>query len=440
MITQEPVGTFVIGKTQYAAGLFWQAAPSAGAAEKAARDLARDPAMDADLFCVRKSDQIQFGLGKTKNEHQAGMVAIAAALADAQTGNWLGVFQVDDGYIFCSVRKGAIMPDGDAFYTEEEEARSRLTSDLSFGNWDLIYAPATWAIADSEEGNIEEFIKSGKGARLRPVKVNPMPALIMSGVVMVGLAGGYFALTYEPPPPPPPPPVYVPPPPPPWTSRPLSQDFAELCDQMIEELPTYVAGFQLSAARCFDPAKPAQQSQAAASGADDRSPFTFSTDTPNGVAAVGVYELMFGTLRHLTDPAVERQLEGMQSQVRSSEQIAVGHYRALPDRDREEEIPFEETAARIQLFGRGQEVGMQVGMTEVANAGPAHTPSPVPPPPGEKPPIDFRTFEFEIPSPFSLTNTAEIVNDIPTVVLDEVVMSFREAGNPIVVRGTVYVQ
>ncbi len=179
----QPTGVARIGGRAFASGLFWQSAPNTSFAQKKAIELSREPGIDADLFCLRKSDPVQFGLCRGQNGITSGMPSIATLLATAIPGTWIGVFRADEGWIYVSVRKDAIMPDGDAFFIDEESAHTRLLNDLSLGGWDKVFAPAAWGIADAHEGKLIDLVAGLKGVPLRPTKASPLQMLFSAGIL-----------------------------------------------------------------------------------------------------------------------------------------------------------------------------------------------------------------------------------------------------------------
>jgi hypothetical protein len=251
---QQPIGVVNVAGKPYAAGLFWQAAATASSAEKEAPKLASEPGIEADFYCVRKGITVQFGLGKSEAGHKAGMPSAAACLADRSNGTWIGVFKTDSGWLYLSVRKGAIMPDGDALYPDEEAARDRLRMDLAVGGWESIYAPNTWGISQATEANLEELIAGAKSSRLKPVKASPKTYMIFGAGLVAFAAAMWYILLYEPPPPP----VAKPKPvqkkvvelkPPPWEGTIPGADVLKTCSssiKIIRDLP----GFSLDAVNC----------------------------------------------------------------------------------------------------------------------------------------------------------------------------------------------
>ena len=165
-------GLITVGDTQYCVGLFWQTASSIQEAEKEAVRVAKERGIEADLYCVRKSETVQFGLGKTDVGFSEGVSSAIAGLADVLSGTWVGVFQCAEGWVFAGVRKGVIMPDGDALYYDEDSAKERLLADLSLGEWANIYAPSSWDITDAAEQRIAELLIGVKSAKLKPVQVS----------------------------------------------------------------------------------------------------------------------------------------------------------------------------------------------------------------------------------------------------------------------------
>jgi len=188
----QPTGVTRIGGRAFAAGLFWQSAPNQNIAQKKAIELSKEPGIDADLFCLRKSDPVQFGLGRSQQGLSVGMQSIATVLADAITGTWIGVFRADEGWLYVSVRKSAIMPDGDAFFIDEEAAHARLISDISLGGWDKVFAPPAWGIADAQEGKLLDIVGSSKGAPLKATKASPLQMVISAAVLGGALFGAWW--------------------------------------------------------------------------------------------------------------------------------------------------------------------------------------------------------------------------------------------------------
>jgi hypothetical protein len=247
-------GTVKIGQETFAVGLFWQAAPSVPAAIREARIVAVQTEIAADLFAVRRLGQPQFGLGTTRAEHKPKMPSLAAVLANALAeASWAGVFETEDGWVYVAVRKGAIMPDGDALYRSEDEARNRLREDLSVGGWEAVFAPPGWMITDARDESLEDLCGRTRDGRLMPVATSRLRPLLVAGAIVGGGLAVWLIVVpgQEAPPAPAVPdvPVAPPPPPPPWQGKPAGMDVVEACQNAMAGARV-LPGFDLVSADC----------------------------------------------------------------------------------------------------------------------------------------------------------------------------------------------
>jgi hypothetical protein len=244
-------GVLRLGHEAFAAGLFWQPAPTAATAAREARIVASQAELGADLFCVRRRGVPQFGLAQVSQGHRPGMRALAAAVADCRPeASWVGVFPVPDRWLYLAVRNGAIMPDGDLLFDREEAARDHLGQDLEPGEWKAVFAPSSWGIADSRPLDLVETISPLADARLRRVASRwlwPLLwtalAAVAAAVVVCSLSAGPAEKSSQVPVAP------APPPPPPWQTQPPPVAVIAFCAKAIEEAPV-VPGFELETASC----------------------------------------------------------------------------------------------------------------------------------------------------------------------------------------------
>ena len=244
--------TIRIGKECFAAGLFWQPAPTAMVAAREARIVAAKAELAADLFCVRKRGVPQFGLGQRKVGHRTGMRAIAPALASSvPESSWIGVFPGDWGWLYVVVRKGAVMPDGDVLFTTEQDVRERLREEMSIGEWDAIFAPSHWQMDGSRSDDLADLISRLSDARLKPVVRNPLvPIALLCSVLGAGAGIWMFCFpSISEAPPVPNVPAAPPPPPVPWQGTPPVRALILACETAIEGA-YLLPGFEMEAASC----------------------------------------------------------------------------------------------------------------------------------------------------------------------------------------------
>ena len=185
-------GVVTVGRRQYAVGLYWENSPS-GRVAQAAKEAAAQPGQQADFYAVRgsgKTERVpQFGLGQSNVGHKAGMPSFAACLANQQGGSWAGAFRLREGVVVTIVRDDLIVPDGDQFYANENEARDRLLQEIGFGGLQRIYAPEAWGIPAADSMPISLLLDERRDIRLQTVRMSKQ-TLIIGAVLAVLLLGG----------------------------------------------------------------------------------------------------------------------------------------------------------------------------------------------------------------------------------------------------------
>lgn len=195
----------------FVSGLFWQ--PLSGAASERSKETKRLASeMKFDLAVWRTTTALQVGLGSTSDGLKPGLLSAAAAISktlEIESGarNFLCATEIPGGrFLYVAQREGVILPDGDVI-GGEDEIRARLLSELSLGEWPLIYAPEHWGIHESAiERPFADFLpkKSGKNDykkwwRLRPVdpwssiRLKPGKIIVFVAIIAVLAAGGLYA-------------------------------------------------------------------------------------------------------------------------------------------------------------------------------------------------------------------------------------------------------
>jgi hypothetical protein len=200
--------TFELGRGHtFVSGLFWLPLPGTlRDYKKETENLARET--NCDLAVWRTSSALQVGLGSTEKGLTPGLLSAAAVISKSleiepgakEYKDFLCATEVPGGaWLYVAQREGVIMPDGD-FLGTEDEVRSRMLSDYSVSQWNVIIAPAHWGMKDSKERRFEEFLpqKAGKTDYKRwwglaPVKRDVIktmtPIIIIAVALLAGLIG-----------------------------------------------------------------------------------------------------------------------------------------------------------------------------------------------------------------------------------------------------------
>ncbi len=191
-------GVITVGRRRYAVGLYWENSPG-GRTAQAAKEAAKQPGQTFEFYAIRpgyKSERLpQFGLGLISAGHKAGMAAFAGCLANQLGGSWAGGFQMRDGIAVIVVRDDLILPDGDLFFEDENEARERLMQEMAFGGLQRIYAPDNWSIPTADNMPLSLLLNERRDIRLNNVTV-PRKQKILFGVagalLIVALGIGWY--------------------------------------------------------------------------------------------------------------------------------------------------------------------------------------------------------------------------------------------------------
>lgn len=139
-------GILIYGGRNYAVGLLWLTVQ-----EDTDKDLLKQriSKTKADFYCVRSHVSQQHGFGWLSKGHRRGMPAAAAMLADQLVGEWHGVFEAENGWWYVQVRSDTITPNGDRFFSSEEEAYQLFQEEATKNIWPHSYAPEKWRLPEN---------------------------------------------------------------------------------------------------------------------------------------------------------------------------------------------------------------------------------------------------------------------------------------------------
>lgn len=153
----------------FIAGLLWQTFTGPSANKDYKLNLKNE---GDDLSCRRVlpsylhgSNSMQIGSGKfieldsSTVKSVSKLESFAAAMAEYQSGSWIGAFQVDDFYCAVIINNSTILSTGDIVFDTFEELEIFVNSQRSIGGWDYLYSYNV-DLEDFIEIDIAEHLKS----------------------------------------------------------------------------------------------------------------------------------------------------------------------------------------------------------------------------------------------------------------------------------------
>ena len=163
-------GTVKVGKQVFAVELHWELTTSLAKAKQEARKRACEPHFSADFCCVRRGTTQQFALGFKTSGHRLKMPPLAANMADNIGGNWLGLFNVSNGYYVLGVKDDGILAETDRYFNDKQTALDLFQQLNKLMEWDSIYAPIELQISDAIDLDVTDCISKRPNVRLEYTK------------------------------------------------------------------------------------------------------------------------------------------------------------------------------------------------------------------------------------------------------------------------------
>jgi hypothetical protein len=179
-------GVLFYDNKKYAVGLRWFVAEESADVELAT---SRAKLIESDFYCFRQNVATQQGFGYLNMGHRIGMPALAANVGDMLVGEWHGVFIADNGWWYMAVHGDNIAPEGDIFFSSEEDAYNHFINQMQAHLWPKAYAPDSWNISGAiGEVALSKLIDEivGISAYLKPANLDA----VFSGKANKNLAVG----------------------------------------------------------------------------------------------------------------------------------------------------------------------------------------------------------------------------------------------------------
>lgn len=151
----------------------------------------------SDFYCLRNHIAMQQGFGWLSKGHRRGMKSAAAMVADQLVGEWHGVFEADNGWWYAQVRSDTITPNGDIFFTSEEEAYRHFQEESQKNVWPHAYAPEKWHIVDpnTRELPLKNLLDDLSLTTLVPTNLTAVfGSKSVRNIVVGGLLAAFFAM------------------------------------------------------------------------------------------------------------------------------------------------------------------------------------------------------------------------------------------------------
>lgn len=188
------VGVLVYDNKKYAVGLKWLVAEDDSNVELAIK---RAKGFKADFYCMRQNVVVQHGFAFLGLGHRVGLPALASVVGDVLVGEWHGVFVADNGWWYLAVHADNISPDGDRFFTSEEEAYNHFITQAESHRWPRSYAPESWNLQETNgEIPLSKIIGEAPAPALKPVTLDAIFSgkrnknlAVVAGLIVLALLG-----------------------------------------------------------------------------------------------------------------------------------------------------------------------------------------------------------------------------------------------------------
>ena len=269
-MSNKEIKTIKVGGKTYAVGLFWQPLQNQKNYLEEVKQTVQNVITSANLFCLRKGNVSQYGLGYTSKGHKSGMPSAASVIANVlrDKASALCAFKIDDGWWFVVIRNGLILSEEDTVYTEEQDVKNAYETMLNIPDWGYMIAPKEWGYENTHPLQLEDLIVKGKPEVLKTITTPVKTKDIIILLVLVAFGFNYYlkkkaekealeqarlarikAEEYKRLHPPPPPP---PPPPAPFETLVDIEDMAKKCAILIINSTTVVPGWDLEHTNCSE--------------------------------------------------------------------------------------------------------------------------------------------------------------------------------------------
>ena len=164
------IGTLKFNDRNYAIGLHWETMDNPDQGDREARARAGVKQIAADCYCTRLTTTSQYGLGFRRLGHRPGMRSLASELAFCFEGNWLGLFEISNGYYVLGVINEGIFAETDRYFLKIEDAVQYFQCIREVADWDVFYANFQSDIDGLEITDAINLIESNPTVTLKGIR------------------------------------------------------------------------------------------------------------------------------------------------------------------------------------------------------------------------------------------------------------------------------
>lgn len=197
LLNLDGVGVLDFNAKKFAVNLLWLTGDDPNSPFSNAKTLleSRRQTIKPDFMCERSLIIAQHGFGHLSKGHRMGLPVAAAMAADLLVGEWHGIFKADNGWWYVAVHGDAIAPDGDVFFTSEEEAYQHFVTANDSQRWPRAYAPKEWALGGTNNDiDLDKLLNGVPSTFLRPITLNSLFGDTKNKLIFLSLAGSMLVL------------------------------------------------------------------------------------------------------------------------------------------------------------------------------------------------------------------------------------------------------
>jgi|GEM_PF-4857342 len=182
------MGTIDLNGRDWAVGLQWLSPNSSGdGLEDQARSLCEE--LEGDFILpMQQSGKMRIGIGSRDASHNSGQRSLAAAVANAESGQWCGLFENNGQFILLASADGLPYPSSDILFDDKDEAINKMKVFLGLKNWKQRFAPEGFAIDNCIPKSLSDLDFDTTVGVLRPPKL-PFSVKLQETVRSYGFYG-----------------------------------------------------------------------------------------------------------------------------------------------------------------------------------------------------------------------------------------------------------